>query len=265
MKLYRALLLCPLLLCGAAAAQHEIRLQIEGLDRLLSGAFQHSAAAEAASDIPEVKRHTDSVFAAIWGQPSGLANASGAAAMHGWKTRWQTTGEAFDEAHAKRHGKEPPRVTDPAELGLMGRARHLRGLLQAQYDADASQRHLPHVIHSLNNVIGWMRLDNGVTKAENQPRIDLTYLWDAPSEFWNTSADTGWIHEAFAQALNILKTDYQGDVTMAREHAAAMTAILVRCRSGVDANGDGTIAPEVMEGGLDTALEHAEYAGLLKL
>ena len=183
--------------------------------------------------------------------------------MHGWKTRWQTTGEEFDEDHVARHGKSPPNVTDPAQLGLMGRARHLRAGLVARYEADPSQGHLPHVIHSLNNVIGWMRLDDGVTKAENQPRVDLTYMWDAPSAFWNSSADTGWIHEAFAQALNILKTDYQGDVSLARSHAAAMTAIFSRCRSGVDADGDGAIAPVLMEGGLETALTHAGYAGLM--
>ncbi len=265
MRILGALLLCPLILCGPALAQDDAGAQLKDLNRLLKEAHAHSLAAETAPDLAGVKQHADGVFATIWGQPSGLAEGGGgAAAMHGWKTRWQTTGEEFDEDHVARHGKSPPNVTDPAQLGLMGRARHLRAGLVARYEADPSQGHLPHVIHSLNNVIGWMRLEDGVTKAENQPRVDLTYMWDAPSAFWNSSADTGWIHEAFAQALNILKTDYQGDVSLARSHAAAMTAIFSRCRSGVDADGDGAIAPVLMEGGLETALTHAGYAGLMK-
>ena len=235
------------------------------LDRLLQEAHTHSVAAESATDVEQAKRHADGVFTVIWGQPSGLADGStGAAAMHGWKTRWQTSGQEFDEDHVKRHGGWLPRIQDVAQLGIIGRARHLRDQLQAQYDVDSTRVHLVHVIHSLNNVIGWMRLDDGVTKAENQPRVDLTYMWTAPGEFWNSSADTGWIHEAFAQALNILKTNYDGDAALARQHAAAMTALLNRCRTGVDANGDGAIGPLMMEGGLDAVLAHAGYAGLLQ-
>ena len=253
------------LLCGTTFAQDDVGTLLSELDRLLAEAHAHSVAAESADEVAAVKEHADGVFAAIWGRPSGLADGStGAAALHGWKTRWQTTGEEFDEAHVERHGRRPPEADDVSVLGLMGRARHLRGILVARHEADPSQAHLPHVIHSLNNVIGWMRLDDGVTKAENQPRVDLTYMWDAPSEFWKSSADTGWIHEAFAQALNILKTNYQGDVALARAHAADMTALLAKCRSGVDANGDGSVAPVLMEGGLDTALTHAGYAGLMQ-
>jgi len=265
MKFYGTPLLWLFSICLPAQAQTDIDAQLKEIDRLLSEARMHSEFAEVAPDIAGIKQHSDKVFEMVWGQPSGLIGGSGgAAAMHGWKTRWQTTGEEYDEDHVARHGNQPPQITDVMQLGIMGRARYLRGLLREAAEADQSHQHLSHVIHSLNNVIGWMRLDDGVTKAENQPRVDLTYVWDAPAEFWNSSADTGWLHEAFAQALNILKTDYQGDVKMARAHATDMTAILDRCRNGVDANGDGSVAPAMMEGGLETALTHAGYAGLLR-
>ena len=113
-----------------------------------------------------------------------------------------------------------------------------------------------------DQVIGWMKIDDGVTKGERQPRVDLTYQWDAPVDFWMSTADTGWLHEAFAQALNILKTDYGDDVEMARSHAADMVGLLEKSMQGVDANGNGSIAPVRMEGGLLTALQHAGFAGI---
>ena len=56
----------------------------------------------------------------------------------------------------------------------------------------------------------------GLKGTEVQPRISLTHVWDAPPEFWNSSADTGWMAEAYPQAINILRTDYAGDVAEAR-------------------------------------------------
>ena len=262
-RLSGTLALSPLLFAQATLGQSGLAAQLQDLEQILTQAQHHSTAAESAASIEELKQHADEVFAAIWGQSSGLAHGTtGAAVMHGWKTRWQTTGEEFDEYHVARHGSAPPNIADLTQLGFVGRARQVRGELVALQEADPSQVHLEHVIHSLNNVIGWMRLDNGITKAENQPRVDLTYMWDAPSMFWNTSADTGWIFEAFSQALNILKTDYSGNLALAQSHAAAMTAILDRCHHGVDANDDGAVAPMLMEGGLMTALTHAGYAGL---
>ena len=263
MRIAVALVVGLLTICVPARGQERVDALLADIDRLLTEAEAFSMAAETVDDLATIRQHADAVFAVIWGQSSGLASGeTGAANMHGWKTRWQTTGEEFDEDHVRRHGNAPPNVTNPEELGIVGRARHVRRILVAQYEADPSQVHLEHVVHSLNNVIGWMHLDDGVTKAELQPRVDLTYQWDAPSEFWNSSADTGWIHEVFAQALNILKTDYAGDVDLARQHAADMTTLLRKCRTGVDANGDGSVAPVMMEGGLDTALTHAGYAGL---
>ena len=102
----------------------------------------------------------------------------------------------------------------------------------------------------------------GVTKGERPPRVDLTYQWDAPVDFWMSTADTGWLHEAFAQALNILKTDYGDDVEMARSHAADMVDLLEKTMEGVDANSNGSIEPVRMEGGLLTAMQHAGFAGI---
>jgi hypothetical protein len=87
-------------------------------------------------------------------------------------------------------------------------------------------------------------------------------VWDAPAEFWQSSADTGWLDEVFAQAANILKTDYANDVAEARRHAAGMSELLQKVLSGVDADKDGKVEPKMMEGGLNAALEAAGRGGL---
>ena len=239
----------------------DVGSHLKAIDQLLTAAHTASVAAESATDIVAIKKYADEVFSAVWGHPSGLAGgAMGAAHAHGWKTRWQTTGEEFDENHVQRHGNAPPAVTDVTQLGIMGRGRAaIAGLIT---EADAP--HYQHVIASLSNVIGWMRLDDGVTKGERQPRIDLTHVWDAPSRFWNTTADTGWLGEVFAQSINILKIHYGDDVQLAQSHARAMTQLIESCRHGMDENEDGAIAPAMMEGGLDTALAHARYGGILE-
>ena len=161
----------------------------------------------------------------------------------------------------------PPDVQDVGRLGIVGRSRYVRSLLMGTFFSDATAglalEDAERIVVPLNNVIGWMRIDDGVTKGERQPRVDLTYVWDAPAAFWNSTADTGWLHEAYSQALNILKTDYEGDLPMARRHAADLTRLLEKVLSGVDADGDGVVEPVMMEGGLLTALEEAGRAGLL--
>ena len=233
------------------------------------GALQASTSAEEASSVADVKAAADSVFRAVWGVPSGISatDASGAVAQHGWKTRWQTTEAAFDSAFAARMGTAPPEIDNPKALGIMGRARHLRSHFAVAPDSAGPET--PGALYShdaivapLSNVIGWMRMDNGITKGELQPRVDLTYRWDAPMSFWNSTADTGWLFEAFAQAQNILKTEYDGDVSMAREHAEGMTQLLEKALNGVDANGNGTVEAKAQEGGLRVALEQAQAADL---
>lgn len=232
-------------------------------------ALQASQTAEEASSVADVKAAADSVFRAVWGVSSGIASSgeTGAVTQHGWKTRWQTTEAAFDSAFAARMGTAPPEIEDPTQLGIMGRARHLRSHFAVAPDSAGPET--PGALYShdaivapLSNVIGWMRMDNGITKGELQPRVDLTYRWDAPMSFWNSTADTGWLFEAFAQAQNILKTDYDGDVDMAREHAEGMTQLLEKALNGVDANGNGTIEAKAQEGGLRAALQQAQAADL---
>ncbi len=242
-----------------AHAQDQAGTYLLDINDLLMQASAASQSAVDATEIQEIRAQAEVVTETIWGSPSGLLTQTGAAATHGWKTRWQTDGTEFDEAHFERHGSDPPLIADPKELGMMGRGRAVIKLLSNS----ENEAHVDHVMASLSNVIGWMRLSDGVTKGERQPRIDLTHVWDAPSRFWNTSADTGWLLEAYAQALNILKTDYKDNLAMAREHASAMASLLEKCRTGQDENGDGTVAPVMMEGGIDTAIQHAGYLGII--
>ena len=240
-------------------AQDEAGAYLQNIDQLLNQAHAASLNAEQATSVQELKMYTDAVFETIWGTPSGLVLNTGAAHAYGWKTRWQTDGTEFDEAHVERHGSEKPMVSDPDELGIMGQGRAIVKMLVSRLE----EPHADHVLASLSNVIGWMRLSDGVTKGERQPRIDLTHVWDAPTRFWNTAADTGWLGEVYAQAINILKTEYGEDLATAREHAIAMTVLLEKCRSGIDENGDGAVAPVMMEGGLNTAIQHAGYLGII--
>ncbi len=252
----------------ARAQATDLGALLRGLDTRAAEALDAALDATRAPTEAGVKQAADRVFAAVWGVPSGLAgSAHGAARVHGWKTRWQVNNDAFDPAFAARYGTRPPAVTDPAALGIIGQGRaarrHLEALLEDEQTPSALRLHAGHVITSLNNVIGWMKMDDGVTKGERQPRVDLTRRWDAPQDFWLSTADTGWMQEVYAQAMNILKTDYEGDLAMAHEHAAALVRLLEKCRSGVDADGDGRIAPVDMEGGLAAVLTHAALAGLM--
>ena len=261
----------PILLCGGpslAASGQDIGPILTELHDLTAGALEAARQAAEAPTVEAVKEHADQVFEAVWGIPSGLTQeeASGAAHMHGWMTRWQVAFADYDRAFAIRYESETPAIDDPLLLGIVGRGRHIRRIIENNMRSGSADpaivTHGPHVVHSLNNVIGWMKIDDGVTKGERQPRVDLTYEWDAPIEFWMSTADTGWLHEAFAQALNILKTDYGDDVEMARSHAADMVGLLEKSMQGVDANGNGSIEPVRMEGGLMTALQHAGFAGI---
>jgi hypothetical protein len=42
-----------------------------------------------------------------------------------------------------------------------------------------------------------------------------------------------------------------------------MTQLLEKCLNGVDADGDGTVKPAMMEGGLNTVFQHAQLGGFL--
>jgi hypothetical protein len=255
-----------------AAAQSpngDVGDRLQEIVTLTEQALDASRAAESASTVRAVKEGADAVFEAVWGVSSGVdpETPRGATAQHGWKTRWQTSPAAFDSAFAARLGTAGPEIDDPSELGILGRGRYVRSQFAVAPDSAGPETpgaRFSHdaIVAPLNNAIGWMRLDNGITKGELQPRIDLTYKWDAPVDFWNSSADTGWLHEAYSQAVNILKTSYDGDVDMARQHAAGMTQLLEKALNGMDANNNGRVEPIMMEGGLRLALQEAQAAGL---
>ena len=143
--------LLPILLCGWPSLQasgQDIGPILTELHGLTAEALEAARQAAEAPTVEAVKQHADQVFEAVWGMSSGLTeeNATGAAHMHGWMTRWQV---AFGD-----------------------------------------------------------------------------------------------------------------DVEMARSHAADMVDLLEKTMEGVDANGNGSIDPVRMEGGILTALQHAGFAGI---
>jgi hypothetical protein len=237
--------------------------------QMTESALEASRAAEQAAAVADVKAAANRVAEAVWGLPTGRAPGAGTGEveLHGWKERWQVTGAEFHPAFIERYGTQPPRVTDPRQLGIMGRGLAVRGRLE-RVSSNSSHAILAQptaaaaTLASLNNVIGWMYITTGLKGREVQPRISLTHIWDAPSGFWNTSADTGWLREVQAQALNIIKTDYAGDVAEARGHAAGMTQLLEKVLRGVDADRNGAVEPKPAEGGLNAALTAASRATL---
>jgi hypothetical protein len=259
----------PMSKFGADLTPAEAGALLLEMRQLTELAVAASRAAEQAQSVAEVKAGAERVLHAIWGLPSGHAPGDGAGEVevHGWKEQWQVTGGEFDPAFVKRYGAEPPRITDPRRLGIVGRGRAVRGYLDqvtgnTSKAAPERRTAATGLAASLGNVVGWMYVTTGFKGKEVQPRISLTYVWDAPSAFWQSSADTGWLHDAYAQAVNILKVDYAGDTAEARRHAADLTTLLQRVIDGVDADGDGAAEAKMMEGGLKAALGVAAQAGL---
>lgn len=238
------------------------------MNDLLTQALEASREAEGAGSVAEVKEGAARVVEVIWGIDPGVSGAEASDVERlGWKERWQVSGAEFDPNFVERLGAEAPRITDPGELGIVGRGRAVRARLEELSDStsDASgavRAAAGRALASLNNVIGWTHITRGYKGREVQPRISLTHMWDAPPAFWNSTADTGWLYEAEAQAINILKTDYGTELDMAREHAAAMTQLLQDAMQGHDADESGSVEPVRMEGGLAAAVNEAAEAGL---
>jgi hypothetical protein len=252
---------------GANLERADARKLLGEMQRLAEQALATSRGAERASSVADVKTAAGKVIQTVWG--SAAARGEGNTAeltVPGWKERWQVTGAEWAPSYAKRLGTAQPKITDPRQLGVMGRGRAVRGrLTRLAHDTTtaAPQRtSAEQVMASINNVIGWTYIGEGLKGSEMQPRISLTYLWDAPPEFWQSEADTGWLDEVFAQASNILKTDYGTDVAEARRHAAGMTELLQRVLNGVDADKNGTVEPKMMEGGLNAAVRAAGKDGI---
>ena len=253
---------------GTTLSRAEARALLGEMQQLTTKALQTSRAAERASSVAAVKTAAGEVLQAVWG--SAVARGAGNVdeiSVPGWKERWQVTGGEWAPSYSKRLGTAAPKITDPRQLGVMGRGRAVRGRLThaapehaAALAADTTR--VAQVVASVSNVIGWTYMSEGLKGNEMQPRVSLTYLWDAPVEFWQSSADTGWLDEVFAQAVNILKTDYGTDVTEARKHAAGMSELLEKVLNGVDADKNGTVEPKMMEGGLNAAVRSAGKEGL---
>lgn len=251
---------------GTKLSTTEAAALLREMRQLTEQALAASRGAEQGAGVADVKAAAGQVLTAVWGIPAGVSGEGAAeVAVPGWKERWQVTGAEFDPAFVKRYGSAAPRVTDPRGLGIQGRGMAVRGRLE-QLIGPASDQPMAtgtpaqRLLVSLNNVIGWTHISRGYKGREVQPRPSLTYVWDAPPEFWNSSADTGWLHEVYAQASNILKTDYAGDVAEARKHATGMTELLQRVLNGIDADKNGTVEAKPMEGGLAAALAEADRA-----
>jgi len=253
---------------GTTLSRAEARALLGEMQQLTRQALARSRAAERAGSVAEVKTAAGEVLQSVWG--SAAARGAGNVdeiRQPGWKERWQVNGGEWAASYTKRLGTTPPKITDPRQLGVMGRGRAVRGRL-THNGAERSPASSPdtaavaQVVASISNVIGWTYMSEGLKGNEMQPRVSLTHLWDAPAEFWQSSADTGWLDEVFAQAVNILKTDYGTDVAEARKHAAGMSELLEKVLNGVDTDKNGTVEPKMMEGGLNTALRAAGKDGL---
>jgi hypothetical protein len=258
----------PLSKFGTNLSKAEARALLGEMQQLTERALATSRAAEKAATVAEVKTAADKVLQTVWGSATGRGESDASEIrVPGWKERWQVTGGEWAPSYAKRLGTAAPKIIDPRQLGAMGRGRAVRGWLTqdvegASSTATADKTATERVVASISNVIGWTYMSEGLKGNEMQPRVSLTHVWDAPAEFWQSDADTGWLDEAFAQAVNILKTDYGTDVTEARRHAAGMSELLQKVLNGVDADKNGTVEPKMMEGGLNAALRAAGQAGL---
>jgi hypothetical protein len=252
---------------GANLTKTEARALLGEMQQLTEQALATSRAAEQAATVAEVKTAAGKVLQTVWGAATGPGEGStGEISVPGWKERWQVTGGEWSPSYAKRLGTLPPKITDPRQLGVMGRGRAVRGRLWTLTRAGSPTTLADTVAAgqtsaSISNVIGWTYVSEGLKGNEMQPRISLTYLWDAPDEFWQSTSDTGWLDEVFAQASNILKTDYGTDVAEARKHAAGMSELLQKVLNGVDADKSGAVEPKMMEGGLNAAVRAAGTEG----
>jgi hypothetical protein len=259
----------PMSKFGESLSTAEARALLGEMQQLTEQALAASRAAEQAASVADVRSGADRVLQLVWGSATSRGEGTGATEINvpGWKERWQVTGGEWSPAFARRLGTAAPRFTDPRQLGTMGRGRAVRGRLMQLTTGNlanptAAKSPTEQAVASLSNVIGWTYITDGLKGNESQPRISLTYVWDAPAEFWQSSSDTGWLDEVYAQAANILKTDYGTDVAEARRHAAGMSELLQKVLNGVDADKNGTVEPKMMEGGLNAAVRAAGQAGL---
>jgi len=220
----------------------EIGEYLKDIYRLAEEIREEIHLAANAETVEEVKEHAAKIYELIMGVSS--SDTGGAL---GWEDRWYP--QSF----------EVP--------GFDAKARYVRELIQVLIDdpntPEEVKIHGSFVIQSINNVIGWMIHGTGRKSGTLQPRLNLTYVWDAPTEFWLSTADTGWIHEVTAQATNIVRVNYGDDVEEARKHAADMIPLMERVFEGDETDVDTLYWPYMMRGGLEVVMMHAKQAGFL--
>lgn len=220
----------------------EIGAYLNDIYRIAEEIREEINLAATADTVEEIKEHAEHVYELIMGVPSG-----GTGSTLGWEERWY------------------PQSADVP--GLDAKARYVRELIQVLVDdpnsSDEVQLHGSFVVQSLNNVVGWMIHGTGRKSGTLQPRLNLTYVWDAPTEFWLSSADTGWVHEVSAQASNIIRVNYGDDVEEARKHAEAMIPLMERVFEGAETDADTLFWPYMMRGGLEVVMQHGKQAGFL--
>jgi hypothetical protein len=114
---------------GTRLSRADARALLGEMRELTEQALATSRAAEQAASVADVKAGADRVLQTVWGAASGRGTGEAAAEVNvpGWKERWQVTGAEFDSGYARRLGTLPPKLTDPRQLGVMGRGRAVRG------------------------------------------------------------------------------------------------------------------------------------------
>jgi plastocyanin len=148
-----------------------------------------------------------------------------------------------------------------------------------------AQRHAEHVINILDGETGDTFGDlDGDTVAQNPgDGLGVRAYLEGAKEHTNLATDAedvtaevqlhaehvlissdnalGRIDAAIGEALRIIASDSAGE---AQDAAAELAALLDAAMNGVDANGDGSIAPIANEGGILTAYVHGQNMGSLE-
>ncbi|VAW34152.1 hypothetical protein MNBD_CHLOROFLEXI01-2119, partial [hydrothermal vent metagenome] len=169
--------------------------------------------------------------------------------------------------------------------GQMQTAVEHTGLLQDELTNDnirEAQRHAEHVVNILDGESGsnFGDLDgdtvpqnpgdgvgvNGYLEGAKQhtnlatDAEDVTAEIELHAEHVLISSDNalGWIDAAIIQALRVIASDSAAEAQPAAEELARL---LDAAMNGVDANGDGNVAPIQGEGGIQTAYVHGQNMG----
>ncbi len=163
------------------------------------------------------------------------------------------------------------------------------GFLQEELAADnirEAQRHAEHVINILDGETGanFGDLDGDSVIQNPGDGVGVRGYFEGAKQHTNLATDAedvtaevelhaghvlissdnalGRIDEAIGEAMRIIASDSAAE---AQPAADKLTALLEAAMNGVDANGDGAIAPIPNEGGLVTAYVHAQNMATVEL